>query len=776
VPPPMTPTASASAVRPVKEGRDMRVRSRGVRCLVLGAATMLLAIANIAPRFDPLPEGLTATYFSDTSWSSPPLNSTIDPRPSTESLLNAWRGNPPQAFSARWAGSFVALRGGTYFFATASDDGSWVYVDGRLVVDNGGRHRRHLAAASVVLNRGVHSVLVEYFNDGGAFNFELSWARGDAPLESVPAWALFPRRAPISRMLVSLLVRRSLPFFAWLWLGTLLFVTAISFLEPLERAAERAVKVLKENRVILALTCVVAASLVLNLAGISWGLPSMWAGDEITPPEVLIALSQRFSNGWFERYPPFHFYVLSAVLSPWLLLQSLPWFHISDLAELTGLLVVSRLVSVAAATGTLIAIYLSGASVFGRRAGLFAAAIMGLLSPFVYYSKTANPEMPYVFWFAVSLVFYLRLLRSLALKDFLLFASAASLAICTKDQAYALYLSAPFVIIYHLWQANREVRRSHPLARAFVDPRPWLAGIAAAALFMAVHNVLFNSRGFIEHVHDITGPGIHGYEMVEPTTAGRLALLRLTAGLNQESWGWPLWLVTLIGIAVAAKKKESRCVAICLVLVIVLYYIGFINVIRYCYDRYLIPVCVVEALFGGLALDQFLQSSHRPAWTFRAAVVVGVFAYTLLYAATVDVLMLRDSRYVAERWLRAHAGPDRLVGTVFLRIVLPRLDGLQSADIGTIDDLRREAPAYFVLNADYARAVRAATPLGRLLGGLQDQNVGYRLAFRYRSPPPWPWLPAPHRDLVGPRLETPDTPVLSFLRDINPTIEIYQAD
>ena len=92
-------------------------------------------------------------------------------------------------------------------------------------------------------------------------------------------------------------------------------------------------------------------------------------------------------------------------------------------------------------------------------------------------------------------------------------------------------------------------------------------------------------------------------------------------------------------------------------------------------------------------------------------------------------------------------------------------------DIGTLADLRRSAPAYYVLNADYARAVDPNTPTGKLVSDLQRQKAGYGLVFRYRSPSPWRWLPAPHPDLLGPRL---DTPVVSFLRDINPTIEVFE--
>ena len=109
---------------------------------------------------------------------------------------------------------------------------------------------------------------------------------------------------------------------------------------------------------------------------------------------------------------------------------------------------------------------------------------------------------------------------------------------------------------------------------------------------------------------------------------------------------------------------------------------------------------------------------------------------------------------------------------MFPIVVLPRLEDFRPEDIGTIDELRGRAPAFYVLNADYARAIPPETPGGRLIAGLQHHTVGYTLAFRDRSPAPWAWLPGGHPDLVGPRLEPP----LSFLRDINPTIEVYQRD
>jgi fibro-slime domain-containing protein len=737
------------------------------RARLLITATALLAILSIAQRLDTLPEGLHATYFSDVNWSSDPVRSVIEPRPSTDSLIDAWRAHAPETFSTTWSGSFVVLRAGMYTFATRSDDGSWVYVDGQLVVDNGGSHAAQVASGRVDLKRGVHAIFIKYFQSGGDFHFELLWASDAAPLEPMPTWALSSHQAKFSRFIVSVLLRRAWQAALWLWLLTVLAVGSAALRPFLKRWFGR----LRTEPLYVVLILLVAGSCALNLAGVWWGLPSYWAGDEITPKAVLVGLAERFTGGWFDRYPPLHFYVLSAVFHPWFLLKSLGWIHVSDRAEDAALLLLSRLVSIAAGVGTLIAVFVCGAEAFNRRAGVFAAAAFALLTPFVYYAKTANPEVPYIFWFAVSLVFYVRIVHALALKDVALFSAAATLAICTKDQAYALYLAAPFVIVFRVWQSNRERHCSHPLLRAVVDVRLGLAAITVAAVLAACYKIPFNLDGFISHVRDITGPGSQPYRMAPPTLGGRLKLLELSARLDQMSWGWPLWVAGLFGIAVAVKQTGTRRAAVCLLLVAAGYYAGFIDVVLYVFDRYLLPICVVQALFAGVALDKFLRWPARLRQPWRIAFIGGVLGYTFLYAAAVDVLMIRDSRYTVEQWLHQHVGPDRLVGTMFPAYVLPRLGDFQWMDIGTIDELRLDAPAEYILNADYARAVPADTPLGHLIAGLQHETLGYRLVFRYRAPAPWSWLPAAHADLVGPRLETQ---VYSVLRDINPTIEIYR--
>jgi hypothetical protein len=98
---------------------------------------------------------------------------------------------------------------------------------------------------------------------------------------------------------------------------------------------------------------------------------------------------------------------------------------------------------------------------------------------------------------------------------------------------------------------------------------------------------------------------------------------------------------------------------------------------------------------------------------------------------------------------------------------------LARADIGQVSELQRLHPAYFIVNADYGRAVPDDSDWGRLNAALRGGAFGYHLVARFRNGSPWTWLPGGHPDLVGPRL---DPLALSSLRNIDPTIEIYQYD
>ncbi|MCU1385690.1 MAG: hypothetical protein JWL71_4387 [Acidobacteria bacterium] len=731
-------------------------------------ATLLLLALAAGDRLNPVRTGLNGAYYANATWSNPAVVTTRDPQPTDARVRAAWRDTPPPQFSVAWSGSFLAMHDGPYALATVSDDGSVVYVDGQAVVDNSGARVWPRGATGVVtLTRGVHAIHVRYAQEGGAFHFELLWARAGEPLEPVPAWAMTPRRVSFAAFAFSAGLRQTLAAAEWLWVAVLV----VWALRVVWSVIAREKAWLEREQVWPAMRWILGASLVLNLAGIWWGLPGgSWAADELSPVQVLGAAAQHFGHGWFDRYPPLHYYILTAAFSPLLVLEKFGRVDLSTTAPYAVLAFVGRLVSVAAAAGILLAAYACGARAFSRRAGLFAAAMMSVVTPFVYYAKTANLDVPYLFWFALALVFYLRVLDNLALRDFLGFAACATLSICTKDQAYGLFLPAPFAFVYRLWQVNRATGTRRPLARALFDARLWWAAAVAVVLFAAGHNVMFNASGFVEHVRFITGPASVSYRDFEATLAGRMALLRLSIDIVRMAWGWPMFLVAVAGVVLAVQTPAHRRAALWLALPAVSYYASFVNVVLYNYDRFMLPVCLILSVFGGFAFDWWLSDDRRGR-PWRAAVAGGVFACTMLYAATVDLVMIRDSRYTVEQWLAGHVARTETVAYVFPLQYYPRIERFNNAGIVNIAQLKEAQPSYYVLNADYARAEPPRTETGQLIAGLQNGDLGYVLVFRYREPVPWPWLPGAPRDLVGDRNERPIT---SVLRHINPWYEVFK--
>lgn len=131
-------------------------------------------------------QGLLARYYQGLNWNGPVLYEMVDPL-----IAVHWHLQIP-SFSVWWQGIFNAPESGTYTFETLSDDGSYVYIDGQLVVDNSGVHSSRRASNSVNLEAGPHDIDIKYFQDGGGATLEVLWQPPRGPMEFLPAQVLFP--------------------------------------------------------------------------------------------------------------------------------------------------------------------------------------------------------------------------------------------------------------------------------------------------------------------------------------------------------------------------------------------------------------------------------------------------------------------------------------------------------------------------------------------------------------------------------------------------------
>ena len=78
-----------------------------------------------------------------------------------------------------------------FTFYTNSDDGSMLYVDGNLVVDNDGGHGPQERSGSVVLSKGTHVIEVLYFDGVHGELLEVFYASANIPKGTIPANKLF---------------------------------------------------------------------------------------------------------------------------------------------------------------------------------------------------------------------------------------------------------------------------------------------------------------------------------------------------------------------------------------------------------------------------------------------------------------------------------------------------------------------------------------------------------------------------------------------------------
>ena len=95
-------------------------------------------------------------------------------------------------FAYRFEGLIRIPEQGVWEFATKSDDGSVLLIDGRRVVDNDGSHAAVTATGRVALAAGLHRFELLYFEDYEGQELSWGWrAPGSGEFSPVPAEHLF---------------------------------------------------------------------------------------------------------------------------------------------------------------------------------------------------------------------------------------------------------------------------------------------------------------------------------------------------------------------------------------------------------------------------------------------------------------------------------------------------------------------------------------------------------------------------------------------------------
>ena len=139
----------------------------------------------------PVQRGIQVDYFSPT-----PPNVAIETlakrKPQStgivpEIVLNVPQRTEPDGFALRFSGMIQIPKAGKYTFFVTSDDGSRIYVDGKLLVDNDRLQGMTEGSGTIELIAGSHSIVVTYFDNGGSEGLEVAWSGPDRPKQKIPA-------------------------------------------------------------------------------------------------------------------------------------------------------------------------------------------------------------------------------------------------------------------------------------------------------------------------------------------------------------------------------------------------------------------------------------------------------------------------------------------------------------------------------------------------------------------------------------------------------------
>jgi hypothetical protein len=95
------------------------------------------------------------------------------------------------AFAARETGFLEVSTPGRYKPSLRSKDGAKLWLDGALLINNGGIHPVRARIKAVTLTAGLHPLRVEFFANTGAAALTLSWSGPGIATQVVPADHLF---------------------------------------------------------------------------------------------------------------------------------------------------------------------------------------------------------------------------------------------------------------------------------------------------------------------------------------------------------------------------------------------------------------------------------------------------------------------------------------------------------------------------------------------------------------------------------------------------------
>lgn len=390
------------------------------------------------------------------------------------------------------------------------------------------------------------------------------------------------------------------------------------------------------------LAAILALAAALRAIGLTYGLPAIYNPDEVAIMNRALAFGTGDLNPDNFVYPTLYFYVLFAWEGLAFLagraggvFDSIAAFERSFFVDPSFIYTAGRILTLCCGVAAVAAAFVLGRRLFGRNAGLIAAALLATAPLAVRDAHYVKHDVPVTLLIVLA---HVALTSAASLRGWILAGALSGLAMSTHY--YAIVLVVPLTLAACLEGSARE-RVGRLLA----------AGAAAAAAFAATSPFFFADLGLT--VRDLAA----NREIVMDRATDR-------GGFFTSAPFYARWLMTsgagIAGCALAAAGvpvavRGGRRAAIVALAFPLAFFLFTAN--TYPASRYLNPLLPFLAVLGGAAVSRL---AAQGAFFRAAAVALAALALVETGVASARTgLFFRqtDTRTLALRWVEANVPP-----------------------------------------------------------------------------------------------------------------------
>ncbi len=429
------------------------------------------------------------------------------------------------------------------------------------------------------------------------------------------------------------------------------------------------------------LLLILAIGAVLRLWHIGWGLPDLY--EEATPLVKSWKMwnwgAQGFEfNPHFFNYPALTFYLNFLLQALEFAFGYLFGFYRnlqSFGADLSSIVVPSRLLTAAFDVGTIYCTYLLAKKVAGEPAALIAAALVALNPLHIEQAHYITVDTPLTFFVVLALLNIDRAIGSSDRKTYLAAGLSIGLAAATK---YTGALLLPVLVILQMLSSDSVDKAM----RSLKEGNLWLAIGSAVGLFLLINPFIILS--YDEFVRDFSFEQYHvsyGHLGLDP---GQSTIDYYFFNVLLKNFGWPMFLLLGLTLVMLIVRKKRHHLAM---LVFPFLYIVIISSWQMRASRYMLPMipALLIVCAHGLTLfrERFTDAVKRAASKLRmderkatigAACLLGLIflgqplALDYSFQRSIDS---QDTRTITKEWILKHLRPGGAIATGPIGIQLP---------------------------------------------------------------------------------------------------------